>query len=54
MRVTASLGLAYYPAEEIGTPEDLVHSADGALYGAKRSGKNRYSAVRPAHPVATA
>ena len=54
VRVTASLGLAYYPAEEIGTPEDLVHSADGALYGAKRSGKNRYSAVRPAHPIATA
>src|SRR3954451_21514443 len=45
-RVTASLGLAYYPAEDVETPEDLVHSADGALYGAKRSGKNRFSAVR--------
>jgi two-component system cell cycle response regulator len=53
-RVTASLGLAYYPAEDVETPEDLVHSADGALYGAKRSGKNRYSAVRPLHPQATA
>ena len=46
-KVTASLGLAYFPAEDIETPEDLVHSADGALYGAKRSGKNRYTAVRP-------
>ena len=54
VKVTASLGLAYYPADDVETPEDLVHSADGALYGAKRSGKNRYSSVRPAHPVATA
>jgi diguanylate cyclase (GGDEF)-like protein len=53
-KVTASLGLAYYPADDVDTPEDLVHSADGALYGAKRSGKNRYSAVRPVHPLATA
>jgi diguanylate cyclase (GGDEF)-like protein len=53
-RVTASLGLAYYPADDVDTPEDLVHSADGALYGAKRSGKNRYSAVRPVQPLATA
>jgi len=53
-RVTASLGLAYYPADDVETPEDLVHSADGALYGAKRSGKNRYTAVRPVQPLATA
>jgi diguanylate cyclase (GGDEF)-like protein len=52
--VTASLGLAYYPAEDIETPEDLVQSADGALYGAKRSGKNRFSAVRPVQPLASA
>ena len=54
VKVTASLGLAYYPAEDLETPEDLVHSADGALYGAKRSGKNRYTSVRPTHPVASA
>lgn len=54
VKMTASMGLTYYPAEEIGSPEDLVHSADGALYGAKRSGKNRYTAVRPMHPQATA
>ena len=53
-KVTASLGLAYYPADDLETPEDLVHSADGALYGAKRSGKNRFSSVRPALPVAIA
>jgi diguanylate cyclase (GGDEF)-like protein len=54
VKVTASLGLAYYPAEDVETAEDLVHSADGALYGAKRSGKNRYSAVRPVQPLASA
>jgi diguanylate cyclase (GGDEF)-like protein len=53
-RITASLGLAYYPADDVETPEDLVHSADGALYGAKRTGKNRYTAVRPVQPLATA
>jgi diguanylate cyclase (GGDEF)-like protein len=53
-KVTASLGLAYYPADDVETPEDLVHSADGALYGAKRSGKNRYTAVRRVQPQATA
>src|SRR5256714_6562418 len=53
-RITASLGLAYYPADDVETPEDLVHCADGALYGAKRSGKNRYTAVRPMQPQATA
>ena len=45
-KVTASLGLAYYPAEDLMTPEDLISSADGALYGSKRAGKNRYTAVR--------
>ena len=54
VKMTASMGLTYYPAEEIGSPEDLVHSADGALYGAKRSGKNRFTAVRPVLPFATA
>ena len=53
-KVTASLGLAYYPADDIESPEDLVHSADGALYGAKRSGKNRFTSVRPVQPTATA
>lgn len=53
-KVTASLGLAYYPADDIDTPEELVHSADGALYGAKRTGKNRFTTVRPAMPLASA
>ena len=54
VKVTASMGLSYYPAEDIDTPEDLVQSADGALYGAKRSGKNRFNAVRAVTTLATA
>ena len=54
VKVTASMGLSYYPADDIETPEQLVHSADGALYGAKRQGKNRYNAVRAATTLATA
>jgi diguanylate cyclase (GGDEF)-like protein len=52
--ITASLGLAYYPADDVETPAELVHSADGALYGAKRTGKNRFTTVRPAAPLASA
>ncbi|HKC61399.1 MAG TPA: diguanylate cyclase [Myxococcales bacterium] len=44
--VTATLGAADYPAEGITIAEGLIHAADEALYGAKRAGKNRYSAGR--------
>jgi len=44
--VTATLGVADYPAEGVSGAEELIHAADEALYGAKRSGRNRYSAVR--------
>jgi two-component system, cell cycle response regulator len=44
--ITASLGVADYPSNDVACAEDLIHAADEALYGAKRAGKNRYSAVR--------
>ena len=44
--ITASLGVADYPSNDIACAEDLISAADEALYGAKRAGKNRYSAVR--------
>ncbi|MHA4866309.1 putative bifunctional diguanylate cyclase/phosphodiesterase [Duganella sp. PWIR1] len=40
--VSASVGIALYPADAA-TPEDLLRSADQAMYAAKQSGRNRYS-----------
>jgi diguanylate cyclase (GGDEF)-like protein len=40
LRVTASIGLAFYPSKDIATSEALVRYADEALYQAKRSGRN--------------
>ncbi len=41
LKVTLSIGVSGYPAPDITQPDDLVRVADGALYQAKRSGKNR-------------
>jgi len=43
--VTVSLGVAAYP--ESAGAESIVPAADGALYEAKRAGKNRVVAARP-------
>ncbi len=43
IRVTASFGVAAHP--ETATGEGLLAAADGALYHAKRTGKNRVSAA---------
>jgi two-component system, cell cycle response regulator len=40
LRVTASIGLAFYPSKEITSAAALVKLADEALYQAKRSGRN--------------
>jgi len=44
--VTASFGVADYPSAS--TLDELVAQADGCLYTAKRSGKNRVAAREPA------
>jgi diguanylate cyclase (GGDEF)-like protein len=43
---TASVGIALYPAHGT-TPEELMASADRALYAAKRLGKNGYQIAEP-------
>jgi diguanylate cyclase (GGDEF)-like protein len=40
--VTISLGVATFPGHAL-EKEDLIHSADEALYISKRNGKNRVS-----------
>jgi diguanylate cyclase (GGDEF)-like protein len=45
IQVTVSLGVAAFPEAAVG--EGLVAAADGALYEAKRAGKNRVVTARP-------
>ena len=40
IKITASIGVATYPAPGLETPEDLFRAADAALYRAKGSGRN--------------
>jgi two-component system cell cycle response regulator len=41
LRLTASLGVAVFPAPRVVTAEDLLVRADAALYRAKADGRNR-------------
>lgn len=51
VRITASFGVACYPARQVTSAELLVKAADEALYGAKRAGRNQISlAAAPRQP----
>jgi len=43
--VTISLGMAFKPADEIVCTEELLKTADDALYRAKEEGRNRFVAL---------
>jgi diguanylate cyclase (GGDEF)-like protein len=45
--VTCSVGLSWSPRAEPDAPKELLRSADEALYGAKRTGRNRVT-IQPA------
>jgi len=50
-RVTASFGVASLPDDDASTSEELFRAADGALYAAKRAGKNQVVAAGPGQKV---
>ena len=51
LKVTVSIGVATFPNVGLDSPEALAQAADGALYQAKNSGRNR---VRVAEPLPAA
>lgn len=46
LRLTTSLGIAFYPAHA-STAEELIAHADSAMYQAKEAGKNAWRTYRP-------
>lgn len=47
LRVSASLGVTYFPQEDEAEPDQLIRQADQAMYLAKQAGKNRYHIFDP-------
>lgn len=43
MKVSASIGVAIYPDDNIKDADQLLQKADQAMYQAKQTGKNRYN-----------
>lgn len=48
VRVTASFGVSGFPSRAVHTPEQLVRTADQALYRAKSEGRNKITLYAPA------
>lgn len=49
LKVTASMGVSFYPQADDTDADQLLRQADQAMYGAKLSGKNRYQLFDDAH-----
>lgn len=51
--VTVSLGGAYFPANALSTPEEMIHLADTALYESKGSGRNAFKVKHGGEELST-
>jgi diguanylate cyclase (GGDEF)-like protein len=51
LRVTASIGIYTRPPKSRVTTSEMLHAADGALYRAKRAGRNRVMVSAPIEPL---
>ena len=49
LKVSASMGVSFYPQADDTDADQLLRQADQAMYGAKLSGKNRYQLFDDAH-----
>ena len=49
LRVSASIGVSFFPQSEVADPDLLLRQADQAMYQAKLSGGNRYHIFDPEH-----
>ena len=51
LRVSASIGVTFYPQSEEADPDTLLRQADQAMYQAKLAGGNRYHIFDPEHDL---
>lgn len=49
IKVSASLGVTFYPQDDVTEADQLLRQADQAMYQAKQMGKNRYHIFDAAH-----
>lgn len=49
IKVSASLGVTFYPQDDVTDADQLLRQADQAMYQAKQMGKNRYHIFDAAH-----
>jgi diguanylate cyclase (GGDEF)-like protein/PAS domain S-box-containing protein len=49
VKVSASLGVTFYPQDDVADADQLLRQADQAMYQAKQMGKNRYHVFDAAH-----
>ncbi|MCC7228408.1 MAG: EAL domain-containing protein [Burkholderiaceae bacterium] len=49
LKITASLGVTFYPQDDVTDADQLIRQADQAMYQAKQMGKNQFHFFDPVH-----